>query len=155
MQYLRYALWAMAAGAFIPVMAVLNARLGRSLGEPLQAVFILFAVGFVVSGVACLLLTGSLPSLRALTQIPFVNLSGGLIVAFYVLSVTLLAPRFGIGNAILFVMVAQIFTSAAIDHFGLFGAALRTVSLLRAGGLAVLLLGLVISQVAAQKAIAN
>jgi uncharacterized membrane protein YdcZ (DUF606 family) len=35
-------------------MAVLNARLGRSLGEPLQAVFILFAVGFVVSGVACL-----------------------------------------------------------------------------------------------------
>lgn len=155
MQYLRYALWAMAAGAFIPVMAVLNARLGRSLGEPLQAVFILFAVGFAVSGVACLLLTGSLPSLRALTQIPFVNLSGGLIVAFYVLSVTLLAPRFGIGNAILFVMVAQIFTSAAIDHFGLFGAALRPVSLLRAGGLAVLLLGLVISQVAAQKAITN
>lgn len=83
------------------------------------------------------------------------NLSGGLIVAFYVLSVTLLAPRFGIGNAILFVMVAQIFTSAAIDHFGLFGAILRPVSLLRAGGLAVLLLGLVISQVAAQKAIAN
>jgi transporter family-2 protein len=155
MQYLRYALWAMAAGAFIPVMAVLNARLGRSLGEPLQAVFILFAVGFVVSGVACLLLTGSLPSVRALTQIPFVNLSGGLIVAFYVLSVTLLAPRFGIGNAILFVMVAQIFTSTAIDHFGMFGAIVRPVSLLRAGGLAVLLLGLVISQVAAQKAIVN
>lgn len=155
MQYLRYALWAMAAGAFIPVMAVLNARLGRSLGEPLQAVFILFAVGFIVSGLACLLLTGSLPSFTAITQVPWVNFSGGLIVAFYVLSVTLLAPRFGIGNAILFVMVAQIFTSAAIDHFGLFGAALRPVSLLRAGGLVVLLLGLVISQVAAQKAIAN
>ncbi|MFZ8458435.1 DMT family transporter, partial [Staphylococcus aureus] len=77
-----------------------------------------------------------------------IDFAGGLIVGFYVLSITVLAPAFGVGNAILFVMVAQIFTSAAIDHFALFGAALRPVSLLRALGLVVLLVGLAISQLA-------
>ena len=43
---------------------------------------------------------------------------GGLIVAGYVLSVTAIVPRFGVGNAILFIMVAQILTSAASDHLG-------------------------------------
>jgi uncharacterized membrane protein YdcZ (DUF606 family) len=98
-----HTLWAMAAGAFIPVMAVLNARLGRSLTDPLHAVFILFAVGFVVSGLACLILTGSLLAISKLSDVAPINFSGGLIVAFYVFSVTLLAPRFGIGNTILFV----------------------------------------------------
>ncbi len=150
MQFLRNSFWAMAAGAFIPVMAVLNARLGRSLTDPLHAVFILFAVGFVVSGLACLALTGSLPAISKLNGVAPINFSGGLIVAFYVLSVTLLAPRFGIGNTILFVMVAQIFTSAALDHFGLFGTTVRPVNGLRAMGLVILLTGLVVTQFAAQ-----
>lgn len=150
MQFLRNAFWAMAAGAFIPVMAVLNARLGRSLTDPLHAVFILFVVGFVVSGLACLALTGSLPAISKLNDVAPINFSGGLIVTFYVLSVTLLAPRFGIGNTILFVMVAQIFTSAALDHFGLFGTTVRPVNGLRAMGLVILLTGLVVTQFAAQ-----
>lgn len=150
MLFLRNAFWAMAAGAFIPVMAVLNARLGRSLADPLHAVFILFAVGFAVSGLVCLVLTGGLPAMSKLSEVAPINFSGGLIVAFYVFSVTLLAPRFGIGNTILFVMVAQIFTSAALDHFGLFGAAVRPVNGLRAMGLAILLTGLVVTQFAVQ-----
>ncbi len=148
MLFIRYAVWAAAAGAFIPVMAVLNARLGRTLGEPLHAVVLLFGVGLLVSLGASLLLTGRLPSWGALAGASPINLTGGFIVAFYVLSVTLLAPRFGIGNAILFVMIAQIFMSAAIDHYGLFGAATRPVSLLRMGGLAIMLAGLAIAQLA-------
>jgi transporter family-2 protein len=152
MIYVRYALWAAAAGAFIPVMAVLNARLGKALGAPAQAPVILFAIALAVALAASAALTGALPSPAGLRASAPVTYLGGVIVAFYVISVTILAPRFGIGNTILFAMIAQILTAATIDHFGLFGAAIRPVTALRAGGLALLLLGLVITQLADRRA---
>lgn len=147
MTYFRYAIWAALAGAFIPVMAVLNARLGRTLGEPVHATFVLFAVGLVVTGLTSLVLTGRLPSPIMMLQVELINYGGGLIVGFYVLSITTLAPNFGVGNAILFVMMAQIFTSAAIDHFGFFGASVRQLTAVRLAGLALIALGLVFSQI--------
>ena len=148
MTYARYALWAVMAGAFIPVMAVLNARLGKALGAPIHAVFVLFAVGLVATGAASLILTRRLPVPAALAVVAPANFVGGLIVAFYILSITMLATRFGVGNAILFAMTAQIVTSAAIDHFGLFGMTLRPMTIVRAAGMAVLLVGLAITQLA-------
>ncbi|MEM9127998.1 MAG: DMT family transporter, partial [Pseudomonadota bacterium] len=69
----------------------------------------------------------------------------GVLVAFYVLSITFVAPRFGVGNAIFFVLLGQMISAAVIDHFGLFGAqrtpldAMRlTGILLMAGGLALI-----------------
>lgn len=144
-----YAVWAAAAGALIPFMAILNARLGRTLGEPLFAPVVLFAVGFATALAVALLASGQLPDLRQLPGARAIDFAGGAIVAGYVISVTLLAPRFGVGNAILFVMTAQIFTSALIDHFGLLGAAIRPVSALRAVGMAVMLAGLGMTQIVA------
>lgn len=144
----RYALWSAAAGALIPVMAMLNARLGRSLGEPLHAPVILFAVGLLACIAVALVATGTLPAPGRLLDVRPVDLAGGLIVGFYVVSATLVAPRFGVGNLILFAMVAQIVFSAAIDHFGLFGAPVRPISLARVGGLALMTIGLVITQLA-------
>lgn len=147
MTYFRYAIWAAFAGAFIPVMAVLNARLGRTLGEPVHAAFVLFAVGLVVTGLTSLVLTGRLPSPAVMRQVEPINYGGGLIVGFYVVSITMLTPKFGVGNAILFVMTAQIFTSAVIDHFGIFGASVRPLTAVRLTGLAFIALGLVFSQI--------
>ena len=144
MIYARYAVWAALAGMFIPVMAVLNGRLGRSLGEPLHAPVVLFAVALMFACAVSFGLTGRLPTTIMATA-P-VNLLGGIIVGFYVVSITLLAPRFGVGNAILFVMVAQVVSSAAIDHFGIFGATVRALDTRRIVGLAVLVVGLAITQ---------
>lgn len=145
----RMALWSLAAGAGIPVMAVLNARLGRTLGEPLHAAMLLFCVAFVFVAVVGLGFTGKLPSVALLADMPKINLAGGLFVGFYVISATFLAPRFGVGNFILFAMVAQIIVSATIDHFGMFGAAVREVGWLRLTGIAVMIAGLAIAQIAA------
>ncbi len=148
MNYLGYAVWSLAAGALIPLMAVLNGRLGRTLGAPTHAAMVLFGVALLLAGVVSVMTTGQIPSLSAIIKARPVDLAGGLIVGFYVLSVTVIAPSFGVGNAILFVMVAQILTSAVIDHLGLFGAVLRPLSVVRTVGLAVLLIGLAISQLA-------
>ncbi len=122
---LKFALWASAAGALIPVMAVLNARLGEHIDEPLHASFILFIVGCLCCGALALLATGSLPDPSVLTKANPAYLLGGFIVAFYVVSATLVAPRFGVANFILFAVVAQITVSVVIDHLGLFGMTSR------------------------------
>jgi transporter family-2 protein len=49
-------------------------------------------------------------------------------VAFYVLTITWIAPTFGIGNAVFFVLLGQLVSAALIDHFGLFGAQVTPVS---------------------------
>lgn len=64
--FLRFAAWAALAGAFIPLMAVLNARLGRPLGEPVHPVGALRALGLALLtlGLAMALLAPSPLSAR-------------------------------------------------------------------------------------------
>ena len=99
MKYAGFALWAAAAGALIPPMAVLSARLGRAPGAPSYAALALFAVAFAAASLASLAMTGRWPSLQSLSQIRPLDLAGGSIVAFYVLSTTVLAPAFGVARA--------------------------------------------------------
>ncbi|OYW30158.1 MAG: hypothetical protein B7Z47_03935, partial [Chthoniobacter sp. 12-60-6] len=81
--------------------------------------------------------------------------TGGLMVVFYMISVTLLIPRFGVGNTILFIVCAQMCSSALIDHYGLFGVPVRPISWLRFAGLVVILAGLVLVQLGATKSTAG
>ena len=71
--------------------------------------------------------------------------------AFYVFSVTVLVPKFGVGNTILFAMTAQIVTSAVMDQFGLFGAPIRPVNVMRLAGLGLMLAGLFLAQFAVSR----
>src|SRR3546814_15308053 len=66
--------------------------------------------------------TESLGDVRLSSGVPPQFYFGGLFVAFYVIAVTFIAPRFGVGNAIFFVLVGQLVSAAAIDHFDLFGS---------------------------------
>jgi transporter family-2 protein len=143
----RLLMWAFAAGALIPVMAVLNARMGRSLHTPLHAPVILFVVALTACLVGAWLLTQRLPQVQDLRGIRPVELIGGLIVVFYVTSATLLAPQIGVANFIFLAVTAQIFSSLAIDHFGLFGAMQRPVNASKLMGAVLLLGGLVLTQV--------
>jgi transporter family-2 protein len=49
-------------------------------------------------------------------------------------------------------VAAQIASSAVIDHFGLLGAPQKPIDWLRAAGLAIMVTGVVIAQLAASKA---
>ncbi len=140
-----YAAWAFAAGALIPVMAALNGGLGRTLGSGPWAAVVLFAVGLCAS-LAVAAAGGQGPQVQALGQARPVAYAGGLIVAFYVLSVTWLAPRFGVGPTILCAVTAQIVTSALIGQFGWLGAPRQPLDAVRLIGLALMAGGLVLTQ---------
>jgi transporter family-2 protein len=137
------------AGVLIPIMAALSGTLGRTLGNPWAAAAIVCAGGFVMV-LAFTLATGSAHvSWDVLARARPLQLLAGFGFAFYLLSITWLAPRFGVGNAVMLVVAGQIASAAVIDHFGLFGAPQEPIDLMRAAGLAIMVTGVVIAQLAA------
>lgn len=151
MSYFALAAWAFAAGALIPVMGALNAGLSRSLGSAPAAACVLFVVALTSMLTLFFATRQSIPSAAQFAATPGHLFLGGLIVAFYVISVTVLVPIFGVGNTILFAMTAQIVMSAAMDHFGLFGASIRPVSLIRLAGIVLMLAGLALAQLSVEQ----
>ena len=139
-----YAAIMFAAGIGIPILAGLNAALGTRIGSPAAAALVLFLVALSVATVATLV-TGP-AALKAIPAQPKHLFLAGLCVAFYVLSVTYIAPHFGVGNAVFFVLLGQLVAAACIDHFGLFGARVTPLSFTRASGLALMAAGLVLTQ---------
>ncbi len=135
-----FALVMLLTGVGIPIMAALNAGLGARLQNPALAAVILCFVAMVASLSYLLLVVGVPASLRA-PATPFYFYLGGLFIVFYVLSVTWIAPRFGIGNAVAFVLLGQLLSMATIDQFGLMGAPQTTLSLSRIAGLVFMAIG--------------
>ncbi|SFE90773.1 transporter family-2 protein [Sulfitobacter brevis] len=140
----HYALIMLIAGIGIPVLAALNAALGRTIGSPAAAATVLFVIAFFASLIVALI-TG--PHAFARMGIAPKHLFlAGLLVAFYILSITFIAPHFGIGNAVFFVLLGQLISAAAIDHWGLFGANVSPLGLARAGGITLMAAGVWLTQ---------
>jgi transporter family-2 protein len=113
-------LLAIVSGALIPVQAASNAALSRVIqGNVPFAAMTLFFVAFLAAALAALASGQGLPAMEQLQEAPWWSYSGGPIVAFYVLIITFLAPRLGVGTAISLIVAGQVLAALTIDHFGL------------------------------------
>ena len=144
----KFFVWALIAGSFIPLVGILNGRAGKVLGEPLYACILVFGVGMILAVAVTVLSGRGTPPVGSLIQLQAVEYLAGFVVAFYVLSATVLAGRIGVANFILMAVTGQILSSLIIDHFGLFGAPVRPINLLQFFGATTLLVGLAITQIA-------
>lgn len=135
-----YALLMLVAGLGIPIMAALNGNLGTKLQSPILAATILFVVGGAIS-LGYLLLSGGIPKLGNEVPIPFYFYLGGLFVSFYIFSITWVAPKFGVGNAVSFVLLGQLISMTIIDHYSLLGAQQHPISMQRTAGLIFMVVG--------------
>ena len=140
----QHALTMLAAGIGIPVLAALNAALGRTIGSPAVAATVLFLVAFACAALVALL-TNPQAALK-LGNAPRYLFFGGALIAFYVLSITWLAPIMGVGNAVFFVLLGQLISAAAIDHFALFSAQPTPLNWTRAAGIALMAAGVFVTQ---------
>mgnify|MGYP001200178466 FL=1 len=130
----------LAAGIGIPIMAALNAELGIRLQSPGTASSVLFLVGLLGSLIYLVLAEKSLPNVSNF-EVPIYFYGGGVFVLFYVLSIAWVAPVFGVGNAIAFVLLGQLIATATIDQFGLLGAPQISLTPLRVLGLILMAAG--------------
>lgn len=131
-------------GIGVPVLAALNAGLGRGLDNPAAATSVLFVGAFVIS-LGALAFSG-VPAPSQFRAIPPQFYCGGVFMVFYILSVTYFAPRIGLGNAIFFVLVGQLVMAAAVDHFGWFGSIRTALEPRRALGIAVMCFGIYLAK---------
>lgn len=137
--YLIYSLIMLVAGLGIPVMAALNGGLGSQLESPALAAVILFLVGLIMA-VSYYLFTGG-SSNSNFTSITWYFYFGGLFVMFYILSITWVTPRFGVSNAVSFVLLGQLIAMSIIDHYGLFSSIQYSLNIQRLIGLVLMVVG--------------
>ena len=148
---IKYFIWALVAGAFIPLIGILNARVGRALGEPIYATVIVFFVAILIALLASVVFGKSSLTTQNLQNLEPFDYGAGLIVAFYVISATVLAPKIGVANFIVMAVSSQILFSLMIDHFGLFGAPVKPISMIQLFGAFMLLIGLATTQLASSR----
>jgi bacterial/archaeal transporter family-2 protein len=136
----------------IPIMASLSGTLGRALDNPWAASAIVMSGAFAMVIIVTLAMGGANISWETLKRVNPLQLAAGFGMGFYLLAATWLTPRFGVGNMVMFVLVGQLLIAAVIDQFGLFGAPRKPIDLMRVGGLAIMIVGIVIAQLAAANA---
>lgn len=135
-----YSLLMLIAGLGIPLMAALNGGLGARLQSPTLAAAILFLVGLVIA-VAYLLVTEGMPTKLFVPDAPWYLYFGGFFVMFYILTITWVAPRFGVANAVAFVLLGQLIAMSLIDHFGFVGMPQYALNIKRIAGLVLMAVG--------------
>ncbi len=140
-----YYIIAFAAGLGITLQTTLNSQLARRLGgDPVTAALFSFATGAFSLAIFSLLRGGLVNSLAVIPSQPLWSLAGGLIGACALFSYVVLAPKIGFSALLGLAIVGQLLSSQVIDHFGMLGATVRPVSLIKLGGTLVMLTGLVV-----------
>jgi len=141
---LSFAVIALIGGAAVPFLASINASFGQQIGSIWLAALTLCLVAFL--SILAVGLTQGVPTASTVLAGDWWHYSAGCFFAVYVVSITFVAPRIGLANAIILVVVAQIFTAVAIDHFGLLGQKVTPVDWKRALGVVFLVLGVALAR---------
>ncbi len=137
---------AVLAGVAVPILATINSAYGQAIGNVHWASLTLCIVAFVTILLVTLVSGVTVPSIEVFKTVPWWHFLGGCFFAIYVVSITYVAPKIGVGNAIIFVVVAQVFTAVTIDHFGLLGASIQQLDWKRSLGIIFLILGVALAR---------
>jgi transporter family-2 protein len=131
-----YLLFALAAGAMLPIQFGINAQLAEWVGGSVRAAFVSFVVGAIALFVAVLVAARGWPDRAG--DSPWWVWTGGLLGAFYVLGSIVTAPKLGAATLVALILAGQALASLAVDHFGWVGFEEHPVTLLRLVGIVLL-----------------
>jgi bacterial/archaeal transporter family-2 protein len=136
-----YIILAISAGAMIPFQSAMNTQLGKSLQSAYFSALTVFAVALVGLAVYILVSRFSIPTATQFSGAPKWSYLGGILGGTYILLIVLLAPKLGIGNVTVLVLLGQILAAIIIDQFGLLGATVHAITWQRAIGVLLLCAG--------------
>jgi bacterial/archaeal transporter family-2 protein len=136
---------------FVVVSGVLNAlqtgnntQLGKSLGQPIAAAFIVYLVGLLTLAVSAPFLGFSFSAYGRLGQAPWWAWLGGLFGAVYVLAMLYVTDKVGAGTFTALTVTAATVTTVALDHFGWLGLEQHAASPWRLAGCALMIGGVIL-----------
>ena len=143
MKNIFWILMAFASGAFLPIQAGLNTRLGKAAGNPVYASLVSFVVG-AVALVIYIILTRQQGTLADIKSAPLIDWTGGILGAFYVTVIILAFPKIGPAMTFGLVVAGQMIVSVVLDHTNTLVAAQHSFNLYRLLGIALIIGGVVI-----------
>jgi bacterial/archaeal transporter family-2 protein len=134
----------MLGGAATALQVPINAYLRRYCAHPMQATFLSFSVGVMIALAIASRWGIKEETITQLRSAPWWAWLGGAMGVIFVTTNILVSPRLGVAITLTLVMVAQLITSAIIDHFGFLGIETRTVSFSRVAGIVLILSGVIV-----------
>lgn len=133
---------ALLTGALIPIQAATNTVFSKAIGNTLVTGLVVFAMGLLSMAVVMLVTRTPLPTVNRLSAAPVYSYLGGLVIAVYVVVITIITPRIGVGSAIGLIVTGQILCAVLIDHFGLMHVATRPADIKRIAGVLMMIGGI-------------
>jgi transporter family-2 protein len=110
---------ALMAGTSFVVQQAVNANLRAELSSPWWAGFFSYLGGTLVMLVMIVLMREPFLSFNAITRSTWWSWGGGLFGAIYISISILLLPRIGTFAIVVLIVIGQLATSLAFDHFGI------------------------------------
>ena len=134
---------ALLSGAFLPIQAGLNTKLGKAIESPVHASVISFIVGaFAV--VIYSFVTKQHVSWAGIKQVPAYAWLGGLLGAFYVTAIILAFPKIGPALTFGLVVAGQMTIAVLLDHFNILVAQQHPFNLWKLLGIVLIVAGVII-----------
>ena len=81
-------------------------------------------------------------SLTLAIKAPWYAWLGGLLGAFYIISTIIISPKIGLATFLAIVIGGQLLMSLVIDHFGIFGSAVKLIDIKKVIGILFVLTGI-------------
>jgi transporter family-2 protein len=137
-----YYLLALLTGIALSTQSGVNSQLRSVLGNPVLSSLVSFSVGTISLVIyLCIFQPGSFTTLGNLQGMAWYKWTGGLLGAFIVSFIIIIAPRIGAANMVGLVVAGQIFIALIFDHFGLLGFTQHGINWVRIFGAGLLITG--------------
>ncbi len=130
------------AGGATALQAPTNAKLATAVGSPVNAALVSFAVGTAALALVAAALQAR-PDMTAVRGLPWWTWIGGLYGAVFVAAAAWGVPRLGVALTIILMVAGQLLISVVVDHFGAMGVPRQPISWGRIGGVALVVVGVV------------
>ena len=143
MDKLLWIILALLSGAFLPIQAGLNSKLGKAVENPVYASLFSFVIG-ALGLIAYILLTRQTLSWSGVKDAPSYIWLGGLMGAFYVTVIVLAFPVLGPGLTFGLVVAGQMIISIILEHFNILVAQQNPISYMKVLGIALVIAGVII-----------
>jgi transporter family-2 protein len=136
--------WAVLAGASFVLQQAVNANLRVELGSAWWAGFVSYLGGTLAMLAMIVVMREPLLSMDVIARSTWWSWTGGVFGAVYIAISILLLPRLGTATVVALIVVGQMLTSLAFDHFALLGAPHYPATPARLAGAALLIAGAVL-----------
>lgn len=131
------------SGAFLPLQAGLNARMGKASGNAVYASMFSFAVG-IIGLLLYIVLTRQQVSWAGVREAPAYAWIAGLLGAFYVTVIVLAFPKLGPGLTFGLVVAGQMLMSVLLEHYNILVAQQTPMNYMKLLGILLIVGGVII-----------